>query len=164
MKSSARAASSNTKRGRDAGAKGTRSAFNVIVFRCVPPLERSTPDSPLDAPPETQLRHIAVPCVGKLQPEHLLKACEQGADLVLILTCPSGECRYLEGEHRIERRAEFVNGLLREIGFGHDIIRVSPAVRASTDGSFERSDELIEQALADLTPDPQRKDGDDGLD
>jgi coenzyme F420-reducing hydrogenase delta subunit len=61
---------------------------------------------------------IAVPCSGKLQPEHLLKAFEAGADLVVVLTCPEGECRYLEGRRRIERRLDYVRGLLDEIGLG----------------------------------------------
>jgi len=65
-----------------------------------------------------QLRHIPVPCSGKLQPEHLLKAFETGADLVVVLACSDGDCRYLEGRRRIERRLDYVRGLLDEIGLG----------------------------------------------
>jgi nicotinamide mononucleotide adenylyltransferase len=62
------------------------------------------------------LRPVAVPCAGKLQPEHLLKAFEAGADLVCILPCEEGNCHYLEGSRRANRRIEYVRKMLDEVG------------------------------------------------
>ncbi|MCY3024264.1 MAG: hydrogenase iron-sulfur subunit [Planctomycetota bacterium] len=61
---------------------------------------------------------VMVPCTGKLQPEHLLKAFEAGADLVCVIACDAGNCHYLEGSRRAERRVAHVRQLLDDIGLG----------------------------------------------
>jgi coenzyme F420-reducing hydrogenase delta subunit len=63
-------------------------------------------------------REVLVPCTGRLQPEHLLKAFEAGADLVCIVACDEGNCHHLEGSRRAKARAEFVDRMLAEIGLG----------------------------------------------
>jgi len=94
----------------------TTARREVVVFECTPALTKEGLKQTEQLP--FAIRKVRVPCSGKLQPEHLLKAFEAGADLVVVLTCPNGECRYLEGRRRIERRVEYVRGLLDEIGIG----------------------------------------------
>jgi coenzyme F420-reducing hydrogenase delta subunit len=65
-------------------------------------------------------REVRVPCTGKLQPEHLLKAFEAGADLVCVVACDEANCHYLEGSRRAKRRIEYVRELLDEAGIGGD--------------------------------------------
>ena len=64
------------------------------------------------------VHEIRIPCAGKLQPEHLLKAFEAGADLVCVIACDEANCHYLEGSRRANRRIEYVRGLLEELGLG----------------------------------------------
>lgn len=71
-----------------------------------------------------QVHEIAVPCTGRLQPEHLLKAFEAGSDAVCVLACAEDNCHYLEGSRRASRRAEYVRGLLDEIGLGRERLMV----------------------------------------
>jgi uncharacterized small protein (DUF1192 family) len=59
-----------------------------------------------------------VPCTGRLQPEHLLKAFEAGADLVCIIACDEGNCHHLDGSRRAKLRVEFADRMLQEIGLG----------------------------------------------
>jgi len=59
---------------------------------------------------------ISLPCSGKLELIYLLKAFESGADGVVLITCKHGECRYLEGNLRAQKRTEAVRTLLEEIG------------------------------------------------
>lgn len=59
-----------------------------------------------------------MPCTGRLQPEHLLKAFEAGAEVVGVVACEEGNCHYLEGSCRAGRRCEYVGNLLDEIGLG----------------------------------------------
>jgi F420-non-reducing hydrogenase iron-sulfur subunit len=66
------------------------------------------------------VQEIAVPCAGRLQPEHLLKAFEAGADLVCVVACNQDNCHHLEGSRRAARRSAFVQGLLDEIGSSGD--------------------------------------------
>jgi coenzyme F420-reducing hydrogenase delta subunit len=63
-------------------------------------------------------REVMVPCTGRLQPEHLLKAFEAGADLVCVIACDEGNCHHLEGSRRAARRVEFVDRMLAQIGLG----------------------------------------------
>jgi len=63
-----------------------------------------------------ELKIISLPCSGKIDVLYLIKAFETGADGVAVVTCRKGECRYLEGNLRAEKRAEAVDALLEEIG------------------------------------------------
>jgi coenzyme F420-reducing hydrogenase delta subunit len=64
------------------------------------------------------LRTLSLPCSGKATIPCLLKAFEKGADGVVLCTCPESQCKHLEGNLRASKRAEAVDGLLDEIGFG----------------------------------------------
>ena len=61
---------------------------------------------------------VVVPCAGRLQPEHFLKAFEDGADAIGVICCEEGNCHHLEGNLRCGRRLHYVNGLLDQIGLG----------------------------------------------
>jgi F420-non-reducing hydrogenase iron-sulfur subunit len=58
----------------------------------------------LQYPPEVKL--IMVPCAGRVDILHLLKAFEAGADAVFVAGCLEGECHYLTGNIRAKKRAE----------------------------------------------------------
>jgi F420-non-reducing hydrogenase iron-sulfur subunit len=62
------------------------------------------------------VQEILIPCTGRIQPEHLLKAFENGSDLVCVIACQQGNCHSLEGNLRAKRRVEYVQEILREIG------------------------------------------------
>ena len=47
-------------------------------------------------------RPLKVMCLGRLSPGIILKAFEKGADGVLLLGCPPGECHYEFGNRRAE--------------------------------------------------------------
>jgi coenzyme F420-reducing hydrogenase delta subunit len=66
------------------------------------------------------MHEVAVPCVGRLQPEHLLKAFEAGSDAAVVIGCASDNCHYHEGSRRCQRRVEYVAHLLDEIGLGSE--------------------------------------------
>ena len=61
---------------------------------------------------------MVVPCSGKIQPEHLLKAFEAGADLVCVVGCEQDNCHCLEGSRRAAQRVHYVRELLDEAGLG----------------------------------------------
>lgn len=64
------------------------------------------------------IHQVLVACTGRLQPEHVLKAFEAGADLVVTVSCEEDNCQYLEGSSRWARRVDYVRGMLDEIGLG----------------------------------------------
>jgi coenzyme F420-reducing hydrogenase delta subunit len=61
-----------------------------------------------------------LPCSGRIEPLHLLRALESGADKVYLVTCPEGACRFREGNFRARKRLSFAQGLIEEIGFNRE--------------------------------------------
>jgi F420-non-reducing hydrogenase iron-sulfur subunit len=64
----------------------------------------------------SRLRLFPIPCSGRLEPVHLLKALENFADAAFVITCPEGACRYFEGNRRARKRVERTQGVLAAIG------------------------------------------------
>jgi len=56
----------------------------------------------LQYPPEIKV--ILMPCTGRVDILHLLKAFEGGADAVFVAGCLEGECHYLKGNIRARKR------------------------------------------------------------
>ena len=77
-----------------------------------------------DFPWPGAVNKIVVPCTGRLQPEHLLKAFEAGADLVAVVACDEGNCHFVEGSCRAGRRCQYVGDLLDQIGVGRERLMV----------------------------------------
>jgi coenzyme F420-reducing hydrogenase delta subunit len=99
---------------------------NVTVFRCLncsrPATQSASAAGRHLSQPEPEwplpVHEVVLPCTGRLQPEHLLKAFEAGADAVCVITCAQDDCHYLEGSRRAEKRVGYVRELLDEIGLG----------------------------------------------
>jgi coenzyme F420-reducing hydrogenase delta subunit len=70
-------------------------------------------------------QEIVIPCAGRLQPEHVLKAFESGARLVSVITCSEDNCHHLEGSGRCARRVDYVRGILDEVGLGRERLLLS---------------------------------------
>lgn len=59
---------------------------------------------------------VEVPCSGRIEPIHLLKAFENGADGVVVIACPPQRCGTIEGSARLEKRIARTQALLAETG------------------------------------------------
>lgn len=62
------------------------------------------------------LRLFPIPCSGRLEPLHLLRALEEFADAAYVITCPEGACRYFEGNRRAKKRVERTQSIINGIG------------------------------------------------
>jgi F420-non-reducing hydrogenase iron-sulfur subunit len=62
------------------------------------------------------LRLFPIPCSGRLEPVHLLRALEEFADVAYVITCPEGACRYFEGNRRAKKRVERTRAIINDIG------------------------------------------------
>jgi coenzyme F420-reducing hydrogenase delta subunit len=65
---------------------------------------------------DVEVRTIKLPCSGMVKDVFLLRAFEAGSDAVVVLVCPDGECRYVDGNKRAVNRVQRVKHLLDEIG------------------------------------------------
>ena len=64
----------------------------------------------------SSVKVIQVPCTGRVDIIHLLKAIEDGADGVYVAGCLEGECHYLSGNLKAKKRVQYVKNVLKEIG------------------------------------------------
>lgn len=62
------------------------------------------------------IKVIQVPCTGRVDIIHLLKAIEDGADGVYVAGCLEGECHFVNGNLKAKRRVRYVKKVLEEIG------------------------------------------------
>jgi F420-non-reducing hydrogenase iron-sulfur subunit len=70
------------------------------------------------------IRGIRVPCSGRVSPELVLRAFDQGADGVLVLGCHIGECHYETGNHRAAKRLPILHSLLTFAGLEPERLRL----------------------------------------
>jgi coenzyme F420-reducing hydrogenase delta subunit len=99
------------------------------------------------------LRLFPVPCSGRLEPLHLLRALEEYADAAHVITCPEGTCRYSEGNRRAKKRVERTQWII--VGIGLEQERVGITIRAKDDRrSLTELAEVIVAMTSKLGPSP----------
>ena len=57
-----------------------------------------------------------MPCSGRVEPVHLLRALEEFADAAYVIACPEGACRNFEGNLRAKKRIERTKSIIESIG------------------------------------------------
>jgi coenzyme F420-reducing hydrogenase delta subunit len=62
------------------------------------------------------IRLFPLPCSGRMEPFHLLRALEEFADAAYLITCPEGACRYFEGNKRAQKRVKRTQEIISDIG------------------------------------------------
>lgn len=68
----------------------------------------------LDYP--ANIKVVQVPCSGRVDSVHLLRAIESGADAVYVAGCLAGECHFLEGNLRALKKVAYVQRILAQLG------------------------------------------------
>ena len=101
----------------------------------------------------TNIKIIRVPCTGKVDILHILKAFELGADGVYAVGCMEGDCHYTSGNFRARKRIEQAKSILETIGVGGQ--RVEMYNMASSEGPLF-ANVAVEMAtkIRDLGPNP----------
>jgi F420-non-reducing hydrogenase iron-sulfur subunit len=97
------------------------------------------------------VRVIRVMCTGRVDPQFVLKAYEQGADGVIILGCHPGDCHYKEQNYRMIQRHAILLRILSEFGIREERCRLN-FVSA---GEGERFAEIIKgfvEGIKELGP------------
>ena len=104
------------------------------------------------------IRMIKLPCTGKLEVIHLLRALEAGADGVYAAGCLEGECHYLKGNLWARKRVEHVKELLAEVGLEPERVEMYNMSSAMGAKFAAVATEFTERIKA-LGPNPARRDG-----
>jgi F420-non-reducing hydrogenase iron-sulfur subunit len=65
---------------------------------------------------DASVRLVQVPCTGRVDGIHLLKAFEDGADAVFVIGCLEKNCYYDTGSIEGRKRVNYVKQMLTEVG------------------------------------------------
>ncbi len=79
--------------------------------------------SRLQYPPN--IRIIKVMCSGRVNPQFVLKAFQEGADGVLVSGCHPGDCHYIEGNYHARRKLTLLGDFLEHVGIEPERFQVS---------------------------------------
>ncbi len=118
--------------------EANRQSTNTAIFFC----QQLDPDQdanrrPLEKELGGRIRFFPLPCSGRIDVLHLLKALETGAEKVYLITCPEGACRYRQGNVRAGKRLDYAKSLIREIGMDAgclELVRAPDTLPLSIDG------------------------------
>jgi heterodisulfide reductase subunit A len=102
------------------------------------------------------VRIIRVMCTGRIDQRHILEAFLLGADGVLIGGCHPGDCHYISGNLKAEKRVEQLKGWLKEAGIEPERLRLEWASAGEGKKVAEIIQDFTDQ-LEKLGPNPLRK-------
>ncbi|OHD75512.1 MAG: methyl-viologen-reducing hydrogenase subunit delta [Spirochaetes bacterium RBG_16_67_19] len=109
--------------------------------------------SRLQYPPNVRI--VRVMCSGMVHPKLVMDALNKGADGVLICGCHPGDCHYLEGNLKAQKRAEAIGLLLEDFGLEPERFRLE-WVSASEGPRFAQVMTDMVEAVRSLGPSPYR--------
>lgn len=67
---------------------------------------------------------VPVTCSGKVDTTHILNAFKEGADGVLILGCPEGECHFQDGNYQTGKKVLLIKKILDSFGIEHERLKM----------------------------------------
>jgi len=104
----------------------------------------------------TNVKVLKVPCTGRVDVIHVLKAFENGADGVYLAGCLEGECHFLVGNLRAKKRVSYAKQLLEECGIGGERVAMYNLSSAQGQRFAEIAREMTEK-IRQLGPNPMKK-------
>ncbi len=88
---------------------------------------------------------IRVMCSGRVEPDFILRAFTSGADGILVLGCPPGDCHYSEGNYMTMRRIALLKKVLSQLGIEDGRLRLEWVSPSEGDRFLAITDEMTEQ-------------------
>lgn len=107
-------------------------------------------------PPNVKI--IRVPCTGKVDALHILKALEKGADGVYVAGCMEGDCHFKNGNTRARHRVNQVQRMLKDLGWESDRIAMIN-MSAGMGEKFARTASEFTEKIRQLGPNPIKATG-----
>jgi len=84
---------------------------------------------------------IPIICTGKIDATHMLDAFKAGADGILILGCPEGDCHYQDGNYEAKKRVYLLRRILESMGIEKERVKIE----LSSDPAGRRIPELVKE-------------------
>jgi len=124
---------------------------NITVFYCINAFEEV--DLLNLCGNDFDVKVVSMACSSMVKDVYLLRAFEAGADGVIILLCPEGQCRYVSGNLRAKKRVEWTKKLLDEIGINGKRLFICN-VSKKNESAVTDLLQTIGKDMADLGPNP----------
>jgi F420-non-reducing hydrogenase iron-sulfur subunit len=106
----------------------------------------------------SSIKIVRVPCTGKVDILHILRAFEKGADGAYAVGCMEGDCHYTSGNFRARKRVEQAAKLLDAVGVGGERVRMYNLSSGEGPKFAEYAVEMYE-LIKKLGPNPIKKSG-----
>jgi len=110
--------------------------------------------SRMQYPPNVRI--VRVLCSGRVDPQFVLKAFELGADGVLVAGCHPGDCHYVKGNYRAERRIALLKEMIKQLGIEPERLMLK-WISASEGAELVKTTEEFLTVIKELGPSPLRK-------
>ena len=123
----------------------------ITVFHCINAFSQTSWSSA--GGNDFEIKFIKLPCSSMVKDVFLLRAFEAGADAVVVLVCPEGQCRYVEGNIRAKKRVAWVQNLLDDIGIDGRRLSLSNIAAGDTAAATQIIDDVLKN-MAELGQNP----------
>lgn len=107
--------------------------------------------SRLQYPPNVRI--IRVMCSGMVHPNLVINALTKGADGVIMCGCHPGDCHYIDGNLKAQKRADTIDLLLEDFGLEAERFRLE-WVSASEGPKFAKVMKEMVDTVKELGPSP----------
>ncbi|BHH83848.1 hydrogenase iron-sulfur subunit [Desulforhopalus sp. 52FAK] len=104
-------------------------------------------------PYPSNVKIIRVPCSGKVDSLHIMKAFEKGADGVYVAGCLEGDCHFKNGNEKAAKRVKYVQQHLEEIGLESERLEMV-SISAGMGHRFAEVASTITDKIRKLGPSP----------
>lgn len=89
---------------------------------------------------------VSIICSGKIDVKYIVSAFQNGADGVIILGCPEGDCHYQDGNMEAKKRIYLLQNLLSSFGIEPERVKIE----LSTDPTGDKIPQIIEKMRATI--------------
>jgi len=101
----------------------------------------------------SNVKVIRVPCSGRVDAIHIMKALENGADGVLVAGCLEGDCHFKNGNAKALQRVRYLQPFLEEIGIEAERVQMVN-MSAGMGGRFAKIATAFTEKIRELGPNP----------
>ena len=112
--------------------------------------------SRIQYPPNVRI--LRVPCSGRVDVLHVLKAFQKGADGVIITGCHIGDCHYIDGNVKAKDRVDVIKKSLRTVGIDPERLEIGFASSSEGQRFATMMTDFVEK-IKKLGPNPLRVKG-----
>lgn len=101
------------------------------------------------------IRMIRMMCTGMIDPKYILKAFLDGADGVFIGGCHPGDCHYINGNLKAQKRMPGIETIISQFGFDENRLRLR-WIGASEGPEFQHNMTDFIHTVQNLGPSPAK--------